>query len=94
MSAVVGKLRAVAHGTIWEDRDRLDGLVVAIRKFIFEDAPNATAAELSAIVRSFPGAISGTAARRAVVAEFFDSFSDGTPAATIAAGLEIAHVGH
>ncbi|WP_336947364.1 hypothetical protein [Asaia sp. HN010] len=89
--AMLARLKSCAEGTIFEQKERLEGTAIAICKMIRRDAPNANASELAMIVRCFSDAFSGTSARRAVVAEFFDSFPDDLPAMRIAEGLENTH---
>ncbi|RUT27371.1 hypothetical protein C0V97_00970 [Asaia sp. W19] len=89
--AMLARLKSCAEGTIFEQQERLEGTAIAIRQMIRSNAPNANASELAMIARCFPDAFSGTSARRAVVAEFFDSFPDDLPAVRIAEGLENNH---
>jgi len=83
------RLDAAAEGTIFADPDRMIGLRASVRTFLRQTHPEAPAFECAGIVRCHPEAISGTSARRAVIAEFFESFPDATPAAEIAAGMEV-----
>jgi len=89
--AMLARLKSCAEGTIFGQQERLEGTALAICKMIRRDAPNANASEIAMIVRCFPEAFSATATRRAVVAEFFDSFPDDLPAMRIAEGLENNH---
>lgn len=90
--AMLARLKFCAEGTIFEQQERLEGTAIAIRQMIRSHAPTASASELAIIARCFPEALSGTVERRAVVAEFFDSFPDELPGALIADGLENTHV--
>ncbi|WP_336718489.1 hypothetical protein [Asaia bogorensis] len=90
--AILSRLKSCAEGTIFEQEERLEGTAIAIRQMIRSQTSNATASDLAMVVRCLPDTFSGTDARRAVVAEFFDSFPDELPGVLIADGLENAHV--